>query len=141
MKLDFDCPHCKKDITLDSEKMKVTNQPLTVDTATAQSQQIITTEVKAEPEIKEVIKEVVKIPSHIPKFKCKNGDCGKMHENEDYTSKITAKCENCGQFTANTSDPCPFCNKTDYEDLDEDELNDLGIPQPNEGDKHSHSAE
>ena len=23
MKLDFDCPHCKKDITLDSEKLDI----------------------------------------------------------------------------------------------------------------------
>ena len=137
MKLDFDCPHCKKDITLDSEKLDIIDPAKPVDNATvAQSAQVL----EKPAEIKEVIKEVVKIPSHIPKFKCKNGNCGKMHENEDYTAKITGKCTNCGQFTANVNDPCPFCNKKDYDDLDEDELEDLGIPQPNEV-KHDHNTE
>jgi len=138
MKLDFDCPHCKKDITLDSEKLNLIDPSKSVENAAQQTTQVLE---KPDPEVKEVIKEVLKIPSHIPKFKCKDGKCGKMHDNEDYTSKITGKCANCGQFTSNINDPCPFCNKTDYEELDEDELNDLGIPEPNEGDNHSHSTE
>ncbi len=141
MKLDFGCPHCKKDITLDSEKMKIIDTAKEAETVTASSagnQQTITKTV--EPEVKEIVIEKVKTPAHIPSFKCKDGKCGKMHPNDNYTSKITGKCSNCGQFTSNIKDPCPFCNKNEYEELDEDELKDLGIPEPKEI-EHDHESQ
>ena len=137
MKLDFDCPHCKKDITLDSEKMKIVNSPKLVESATQQQAQIL-----EKPEVKEVIKEVIKTqtPAHIPSFKCKDGNCGLIHKNPNYTKQIKAKCTNCGQFTGNTDSECPFCNQKEYENLSEDDLNDLGIPKPLEK-EHDHESE
>ena len=134
MKLDLDCPHCQKEITIDADKMKVTNGPKEAEAK--QQAQILE---KPEPEIKEVIKEVVKIPSTIPAYKCKDGNCGKMHPNPNYTKKIVGKCSNCGQFTGDLNSECPFCNKNEYEEIEEDELNDLGIPEPKEA-EHDHEG-
>jgi len=131
------CPHCKKEF--ESEKdlenfdikknvgtiEKVTPDPITIPT---------------EPEVKEVIKEVTKIPSHIPAYKCKDKKCGKMHPNPNYDRQIVGKCTNCGQFTADLNSKCQFCEHSEYDELDKDELKDLGIPEPKEF-EHEHESE
>jgi len=136
MKLDFECKHCKKDLTLDTDKMKVVDSAKEIDNL----QQQQTTQL-VKPEVKEVIKEVTKTqtPPHIPSFKCKDGNCGLMHKNPNYTKKIKGKCTNCGQFTANTDSECPFCNQKEYDEIEENELKELGIPEPLDKDIHDHT--
>lgn len=130
-----DCPHCKKKIELETDV-----DQLSVDKKQIGSKGKATTEEeKPEPEVKEVIKEVTKIPSHIPSYKCKDGSCGRMHNNPNYTKTIKGKCSNCGQFTADLDSECPFCNQKEYDELEEDELKDLGIPEPKE-ETHDHEG-
>lgn len=90
----------------------------------------IQTEQKPEPkpEIKEVEKIIVKRPSDLPTYTCKN--CGDLHKNPDYSKKVTHKCADgrCGQFTANPKKPCKWCGNTEFEELDEDTL--AIIPDP-----------
>jgi len=62
-----------------------------------------------------------------------------MHKNPNYTKQIKGKCTNCGQFTSNTDSECPFCNKKEYDEMDEDELKELGIPEPLDKDIHDHT--
>ena len=139
MKLDGPCPHCKKDIQYVSDKMNFDKLEITkqVELTPQQKQN----QILEKPEEKEVIKEVIKTqtPAHIPSFKCKDGNCGLMHKNPNYTKKIKGKCANCGQFTSNTDSECPFCNQKEYDELEEDELKDLGIPEPLDKDIHDHT--
>jgi len=132
------CPHCKKEF--ESEKQLEGLQP-TKNTGTIEK--LESTEKPPEPEVKEVVKEVVKTqtPAHIPSFKCKDGNCGLMHKNPNYTKQIKGKCTNCGQFTGDTNSECPFCNQKEYDDLSEDDLEDLGIPKPLDKDIHDHESE
>ena len=131
------CPKCKHDF--ESEK-DLENFDLKKNVGTIKELKDDPIKTPDMPEVKEVIKEVVKIPSHIPKFKCKDGNCGLMHDNKNYTSKIKGKCTNCGQFTGDINSECPFCNQKEFDELDEDELNDLGIPEP-KGGTHDHESE
>jgi len=133
------CPHCKKDFESEKdlegpfENFEIKKHKGSIEK--------ITTEKTQEPEVKEVIKEVTKTqtPPHIPSFKCKDGNCGLMHKNPNYTKQIKGKCTNCGQFTSNTDSECPFCNKKEYDEIDEDELKELGIPEPLGKDIHDHT--
>jgi len=136
LKLDFPCKHCHKDLTLDTDKMKIIDSSKEIENIQQQqSTQLL------KPEVKEVIKEVVKTqtPAHIPSFKCKDGNCGLMHKNPNYTKKIKGKCTNCGQFTSNTDSECPFCNQKEFDEIEEDELKDLGIPEPLPKEIHDHT--
>ena len=120
------CPHCKKGFEsaheLDNLEPKIPQGKIKSIENTPQVMQ------QVEPEIKEVIKEVTKIPSFIPQYKCKDGRCGNIHPNPDYTTRPNKKCENCGQF--NAGDTCIWCGNKEFEELDDEELNDMGIPTP-----------
>lgn len=74
-----------------------------------------------------------KIPSHIPKYKCKN--CDKLHDNPDYKKRPRFKCENCG--TINAGPYCQTCTKgEEFTELSDEELEDLGIPEPSHEHEH-----
>jgi len=130
------CPKCKHQF--ESEKEMEGLEP---SKNKGKIEKITSTEKEKDPEVKEVIKEVVKTqtPAHIPSFKCKDGNCGLMHKNPNYTKKIKGKCTNCGQFTSNTDSECPFCNQKEYDEIEEDELKDLGIPEPLDKEIHDHT--
>lgn len=134
---DSTCPGCKKDhpVELDIDNLdikafeipKVNNvrieNQLTTPPTGQQTTQVI-----------EKVKEVTKIPSYIPKYKCKN--CKENHKNKDYTQKPKFKCSNCGQFSLN-SDSCIWCDGKEFDELEEDELKELGIEEPDE-EEHEH---
>jgi len=62
LKLDFPCKHCHKDLTIDTDKMKVIDSPKEIENIQQQqSTQLL------KPEVKEVIKEVVKTQTGILK--------------------------------------------------------------------------
>ena len=107
----------------------------------AQASLSMTNEIKEKPqvEIKEVEKiiEKVKVPPHIPKIKCK--DCKGTHENPNYTKRPHHKCTNCGAL--NPDNECLTCNKSEeMEELSDEELDELGIPEPKEK-EHVHESE
>ena len=91
--------------------------------------------VQQEKPVATVEKIVEKMPSHIPGFKCKN--CGDTHRNKNYTQRPKGKCTNCGQFAKDEKGSCPWCNQQ-VEPLEEEELEDLGIPKP---EAHEHEEE
>ena len=133
------CPHCNKDFELESDldkiEMAAPKQTATSTSATAQILEQQTTEQKAETpkvEIKHVI------PSHIPAYSCADDSCNQAHKNKNYTKMPVAKCENCGQFTANKDKICPWCKSKDFEDLDQEDLVELGLPVP---EVHDHGDE
>ena len=72
-------------------------------------------------------------PNYLPKYKCKDGKCGQAH---NYSDSVRGQCPNCKQFSPLASGQCYWCNE-DVDELDKEELDDLGIPLPKEGD-HDH---
>ena len=137
MKITGECPHCKKEATIDIDDIKM-NIPETPKFQNPTGTQTGGTIQELKPEIKEVIKEKP-VPQNIqPAYKCKDGNCGQIHKNPNHTAKIKGKCSNCGQFTDDPNSPCVWCNEKDIEELDEDELNELGIPEPKEAVPHEH---
>lgn len=138
MKITGDCPHCKKDVEIDIDKLEVT-QPKPIENASTtaqQTQQIVKPEI---PEPKIEIKTVA--PSDEPFYQCKNGECGKgVHKNPNYSKAPNKKCKNCDSL--NGKKACKNCGNTDEEEFDElsaEELEDLKIPLP-EIHEHEHEV-
>ena len=85
------------------------------------------------PEIKEVVKEVVKetkvVPSWQPNYVCKGPNCN-TKKNPAYQTRPKGICSNCGQFTKESFGTCIWCNSKEIEELESDKLDELGIPTP-----------
>lgn len=132
---DTTCPHCKKD---HEAEFNIDNiEPTKPQVPQGTVKQIISNnQTLLEPEIKTVekIKEVV--PSHIPKFKCKNGDCGQIHENPNYKRITKAQCTNCKQFTADIDSKCTWCGNTEFDEVTEEDLENMNIPLPTHDHEH-----
>ncbi len=128
------CPHCEKAFEIESDLDKLDIKPppqtATASTTTDVLEQTATQGTAETPKVE--IKHV--IPSHIPGYSCKDASCKKAHKNKSYSRLPEAKCENCGQFTADKSKECPWCKNTEFEDLDQEELIELGLPMP----EHDH---
>lgn len=140
MKIDHDCPHCKKGITLDMDELKVLEMAKPADNATVQTNTNQVMEKPKEPEIKTEIKTVT--PKDEPFFACANGNCGdKVHRNENYSKKPNKKCKNCDSLNGNKI--CKNCGNIDEEEfteLEDEDLKELGIPMPgiDEHEEHNH---
>ena len=94
------------------------------------------------PEIKEKIveKEIKVVPSWMPNYICKGPNCN-TKKNPAYTSAPKGKCSNCGQFTKEAFGTCIWCQSKEIEQLDDDELNSLGIPSPADNKPDSDEAD
>ena len=129
------CPTCKKDheVELDIENLtldKVTKPKIENSQVSGlQTEQII------KPEIKEIEKivEKVKIPSDQPFYECK--DCDALHKNKNYSVRPNKKCSNCDSLNGPKNKGCKNCGNTEFEELDEEQLDNLGVPKPEE---HEH---
>ena len=135
---DTTCPWCKKDhkVEFDLDNLENNVKPSTTTNPQATGQTTIQ-EVKPEIVEKEVIKTV--LPNDVPFFACKDGNCGEIHKNENYTKAPNKKCKNCD--TLNGIKKCKNCKNSDpeeFEELDNEELSDLGIPIPEEHEGHNH---
>jgi hypothetical protein len=135
---DTTCPHCKKDHTasfnLDKLDIKTPASELTNVTATETSQVL---EKKPEPE--PTPEPIIVSPSDVPFFPCKDGNCGEIHENPNYSKAPNKKCKNCD--TLNGIKKCKNCKNSDpeeFDELDNEELIEMGIPIPNEHEGHNH---
>ena len=79
----------------------------------------------------EELEKEAKMPSYIPNFKCTDGNCGKIHPSLRYTRRPKGKCSNCDQFSSAKEGTCPWCKEEDsLEEIDKDDLEDLGIRLP-----------
>jgi len=138
MKIHGDCPNCKEKVTIDIDKLQVTT-PKTLENASAEGVTQVLETKPVEPEIKEVIKTIS--PSDKPFFVCANGNCGEgVHRNENYSKKPNKKCKNCDSL--NGEKKCTNCGNKDedeFDDLNDEELKELGIPLPPENfEGHNH---
>ena len=106
----INCPGCSKQIVLDDSRAENENIQLR-----SQVEQLKKTQ----------------IPLHIPNYQCKGGTCGQNHENPRYNSRPKGKCNNCDQFSIESTGKCTWCDKNEIEEIDKDELEDLGIRLPN----------
>lgn len=95
-------------------------------------------------EPKEVIKEVEKVvkvvPSWQPNYICKGPNCN-TKKNPSYSSRPKGVCSNCGQFTKEAFGTCIWCQSKEIEEIDEDKLNDLGIPTPENNKEDTEEAD
>lgn len=137
---DATCPGCKKDhkVEFDLEKLDVKPIPSEVSNTSASNQATIQ-ETKPEVIEKEVVKTVIE--DFKPNYECPDGNCDVgVHKNKNYTKKPKGKCTNCGQFTKHDKGTCPWCKGTELEELDNDELEELGIIDPaiDEHEGHNH---
>ena len=104
------CPGCKQQIAIDDSPL--VNQVNQLQTRLQQ--------LEKEP----------KMPSIIPSYQCKDGTCGQNHLNPRYTKLPKGKCRNCDQFSASKEGKCSWCDQDEIEEIDKEELEDLGIKMP-----------
>ena len=104
------CPGCKQQIAIDDSPEQIQLNEL-------------------HTEIEQLKKEP-KMPSFIPSYQCKNGTCGQNHSNPRYTNRPKGKCRNCDQFSPRKEGKCSWCNENEIEEIDKDELTNLGIELP-----------
>ena len=96
------------------------------------------------PEIKEIEKEVIKevkvVPSWQPNYICKGPNCN-TKKNPSYSARPKGVCSNCGQFTKEAFGTCIWCQSKEIEELDDDKLNELGIPTPENNKEDTEEAD
>jgi len=125
------CPGCKKEFesSHELENLEPKINKGTIKELTSGDQVIQQIEKPKDPEVKIETKTVIE--DFKPNYECPNGDCDiGVHKNTNYKKKPKGKCTNCGQFTKHDKGTCPWCKGTELEELDEDELNELGIVDP-----------
>ncbi len=105
------CPGCSKQITIDDSPQAQENIEL--------RQQV------------EQLQKEPKMQAFVPSYQCKNGSCGQNHTNPRYTTRPKGKCRNCEQFSGNKEGECSWCKQNEIEEIDKDELENLGIELPN----------
>ena len=139
MKLTGDCPHCKKALAFDVDKLEVKQEkPVIVPNASVTGQQ--TQQIQKEPEVKEVTKTVIE--DFKPNYECPNGNCDVgVHKNKNFKKRPKGKCTNCNQFAKHESGTCPWCKKDEVEPIDPEELDELGIAKPPEEEYEGHDHE
>lgn len=97
---------------------------------------------ESKPQIieKEIEKIVKVVPSWQPNFICKGPNCN-TKKNPSYTSRPKGICSNCGQFTKEAFGTCIWCQSKEIDELDDDKLNELGIPTPENNKEDSEEAD
>ena len=130
MKISGDCPNCKEKVSIDIDKLEM-KAPKELQNASTETKQVLIEKPveKPKPEIKiETVIEDFK-----PNYECPDGNCDVgIHKNKNYKQKPKGKCTNCDQFTKNKDGQCPWCKGTDIEELDPEDLEELGISNPPE---------
>ena len=104
------------------------------------NQQMALQETKPQVIEKEIVKEVKVVPSWQPNYICKGPNCN-TKKNPSYSARPKGICSNCGQFTKEAFGTCIWCQSKDIEEIDEDKLNDLGIPTPENNKEDTEEAD
>jgi len=89
--------------------------------------------IKSQNEVKEIVKKKTVLPNYIPSYHCLVDNCSdsNVHENENYSQRPSAYCQNCAQFAREVKPRCAWCWK--YNTmllLPEWYLDKIGIPYP-----------
>lgn len=121
-----ECPGCKEKFELEVKQK----------TPKVIIEQQETTRIKEIEESKEVAKPKLLVPSDEPFYPCK--DCDTMHKNPNYRQRPNKKCENCGSHNGPNNKTCKNCSSKEFEEIDEDALDELGIPRVENGSTHEH---
>jgi len=106
------CPGCNQQIAIDDSPQVQENNKL--------RQEV------------ERLEKIPKIPSFIPNFQCKDGNCGEPHQSSRYSKVPKGKCRNCDQFSSSSDGVCSWCKSDDFDEIDEDDLKDLNIRLPDQ---------
>ncbi len=127
---DIDCPHCKKPFTKETDLDKLSHvENITPNNSSLSGTTQVLEQKPIESEIKIETKTVIE--DFKPNYECPDGNCDiGVHKNKNYKKKPKGKCTNCGQFTKHDKGTCPWCKGTELEELEEGELEDLGITDP-----------
>ena len=137
MKIHGYCTNCKEKVTIDIEKLEM-KMTKTLENASTDGQ----SQILEKPEVieKEVIKTVIE--DFKPNYECPDGNCEiGVHKNKNYKKKAKGKCTNCDQFTKHSKGTCPWCKKNEIDELEEGELEELGIIEPIIDDHEGHDHE
>jgi len=125
------CPHCKKDhdVAFNLDKLDTKATPSQANNASISGTGTILEE--KPKEIEKIVEKTV-IEDFKPNYECPNGNCDLgVHKNTNYKKKPKGKCTNCDQFTKHSKGTCPWCKKNDtIEEIDKEELEELGIEEP-----------
>lgn len=133
---------CEQDLELEIEVPEVNPTVKRLPEIKINNNQSENTEKPQEPEIKEkIVEKITKVvPSWQPNFICKGPNCN-TKKNPAYAQRPKGKCENCGQFTKEAFGTCIWCNSKDISELDNEELDNLGIPTPEENEPDLEEAD
>lgn len=141
MKIHGNCPNCKEKVAIDIDKLEV-KTPNTLENASTEGQTQLLEQKPPEVIEKDVVKTVIE--DFKPGYECPDGNCdqGGIHKNKNYSKKVKGKCSNCDQFARNDKGTCPWCEKNDtIEEMDSEELEELGIRNPPEQQIEEHIHE
>ena len=105
------CPNCSQQIGIDDSVAEREN-------------------IELRNQVNQLTKESLAIPRHMPNYHCPDGNCDITHPNPKYEKRPKGKCSNCEQFSSEKSGICPWCKKNEIEEIDKDDLEDLGIKLP-----------
>lgn len=133
---EIECPGCKHKFDKTTDLSDLKNVPVTKIENKAKIKEVIEEGQTSQIIEKEKIVEKVKIPSDQPFYECK--DCDSLHKNKNYSVRPNKKCNNCDSLNGPKNKGCKNCGNTEFEELDEDQLDDLGVPKPEE---HEHEHE
>lgn len=136
MNIEGNCPHCKKDVSIDIDKLEVKTEakPLLSNASTLVQTQVL--EQKPVETIKEKIKTVA--PSDEPYYHCEGENCMGLHKNPNYKVRPNKKCTNCSTLNSPKAKGCKNCKKDEFDELTDEDLDELEIPKP---EMHDHSHE
>ena len=135
MKITGDCPHCKDKIEIDIDKLEI-KAPKPLENSSAAGTSTVLEQKPVEKPVE--IKTETVIEDFKPNYECPDGNCDVgIHKNKNYKQKPKGKCNNCDQFTKNKDGKCPWCKGTDIEEVDPEDLEELGISNPPEV-EHNH---
>ena len=133
----IDCPQCKGKVKVEVEREPATvkvNKGFTAEDLEPIIERAIEKKMPKQKEEPAKPKDPeIHIPSYMPKHVCKGKGC-EGHENKGYRLRVKKKCTNCDQFASENTGKCTWCGQNDFDDVDDDTLDDLGIPKP----EHDH---
>ena len=104
------------------------------------NQQMTVQETKPQVIEKEIVKEIKVVPSWQPEYICKGPNCN-TKKNPNYTVRAKGICNNCGQFSKEAFGTCIWCKSKDLEEVDEDKMDELGIPTPENNKEDTEEAD
>ena len=131
---DETCPDCKK--KFESEHELEGLEPIKHKGKIKEVDSDSTVQLQMEkPEVQEkIVEKVVEVaPSYMPAFSCKGKDCD-GHQNQNYKQRPKGKGKTCDQFSKEKDGRCTWCGKSEIEELDDEKLDEIGIPMP----EHTH---